>query len=85
MPRLRLFLGVFIMSSALLHVRPAQGATHETNQENEGPLPIAGRGRTKQRQNLAGQNITASIGSKSSIGASTFVALPEVVVVPHTG
>jgi hypothetical protein len=59
--------------------------THETNQENEGPLPIAGRGRTKQRQNLAGQKITASIGFKSSIGASTLEALPEVVVVLYTG
>jgi hypothetical protein len=82
MPFLRL-LCVFLILSALLF-RPVEGATSAANQENEGPLPIAGRDRTKQRKNLvdaAGGKITATIGFKSSVGPSSLEALPQGVVI----
>jgi hypothetical protein len=82
MPFLRHLLCAFFMLSALLF-RPVEGATSATSQENDGPLPTAGRDRTKQRKNLdtAGQKITATIGFKSRVGPSTLEALPQGVVI----
>jgi hypothetical protein len=83
MPFLRLLPCVFLIVSALLF-RPVKGATSTANPENDGPLPIAGRDRTKQRKNLvdtAGETITATIGFKSSVGPSSLEALPQGVVI----
>jgi hypothetical protein len=83
MPVRRLLPCVFLMVSALLFC-PVKGATSAANPENDGPLPIAGRDRTKQRKNLvdtAGETITATIGFKSSVGPSSLEALPQGVVI----
>jgi hypothetical protein len=72
---LRLFVGAFLMLSALLF-RPVEGATHEASQENDSPM--------KQRQNqddAAGQKITATIGFKSEVGPSALEALPQGVTI----
>jgi hypothetical protein len=72
---LRLFVGAFLMLSALLF-RPVEGTTHEASQEYDSPM--------MQRQNqddTAGQKITATIGFKSGVGPSVLEALPQGVTV----
>jgi serine protease len=74
-----LLLGVFLMTSALVSLRLVEGAINEASQENDGPLPVAGRIRTKQRQDLvdtAGQKTTLTIGFKSGVSPS---AVEEVL------
>jgi hypothetical protein len=59
-PRVRLFLCVFLVLSALGGFRPVEGETQKANQENDGPLPIAGRGWKKQLRSLDDPSLTPS-------------------------
>jgi serine protease len=80
-----LLLGVFLMTSTLLSYHLVEGANNEASQENDGPLPVAGRIRTKQRQDLvdtAGQKATLTIGFKSGVSpAAVEEVLPQGAVV----
>jgi hypothetical protein len=73
MPRVRLFLCVFLVLSALCDFRHVEGETQKTNQENDGPLPIAGRGWTKQLRGLddPSQMPSAPLSDLPSVGPTS--------------
>jgi hypothetical protein len=94
MPRVRLFLCVFLASRALGGFRPVEGETQKANQENERQLrslddpslmpstplsDLPSVGPTSKP--TAGQKITATIGFKSSVSPSTVEALPQGVAI----